>query len=530
MRDYKYSVLLFLLFIGIPAGIIISLSDFKYLIFFVILCIGIPASIMFAKAITSSESQYLTFFFMLCVGILLGFFLAYIVDLSDYKYLIFFFVLYVGVPLGIILAYGSKLWERIIIFMMVSFTCSLVGTINFESVEDYRGTSRGFEVGLVDMATLVILGVILLRHQAKIKMLPPGSFLFFLYIIFSVLSIQNSANSLYSWFEIFKMFKMYLYYWVWYNYLTDLNKIQQVIKMLPIIVIYIFFYVVYQWKMGVYQPSGPLSHQNSLCMYIMTLGGIFLAALFELKMPQIKTTFITGVFGLCGLIELLTLSRAGVVAYAGCCAVVVFLSFSVKFKAKKVFVFMLIFMIGLTGLLFYANSIYDRFVNAPESSWESRKHLARSAKNMAAAGFFGVGLNNFGIRVNNRQYSPHMRDRPEDFKEGLVESIYLMIAAETGWVNMFVFLAFISLFFFANIRNIFYYRHSKVIYLPIGIAGGLAAIFLQSYLEWVLKQSPNFYQMMFFFAIIAAMSRIHKQDKKLSRADMANKELKIINF
>ncbi len=412
---------------------------------------------------------------------------------------------------------------------MVFFTCSLAGTINFESVKDYRGTSRGFEIGLVDLATLVIFGFMILKPKFKIKLFPPGSFLFFTYIIFSMLSIQNAANSLYSWFEILKMFKMFFYYMVWYNYFSDLNQIQKVIKMLPALVIYIFIMVVYQWKIGVYQPTGPFTHQNSLCMYIMTLGGIFLAALFELKMSQIKTAFIIGMFGLCGLIELLTLSRAGVVCYAGCCSVVIFFSFTVKFKAKKVFIFMAIFMIGLAGLLFYANSIYNRFMYAPESSMESRKHLAVSAKNMAKSDFFGVGLNNFGIKVNAEYpYSEHYM--PKDFKEGLVESIYLMIAAETGWLNMFIFIFFIAYFYVTNIRNIYYYRKSKMIYLPIAIAGGLAAIFLQSYLEWVLKQSPNFYQMMFFFAIITAMNRIHKQNMKRGKEDMEIAEFAVQNL
>lgn len=449
--------------------------------------------------------------------------------MSEYKFLIFFFVLVIGVPAGIVLAYCSKLWEKIIVFLMVFFTCSLVGTINFESVKDYRGTSRGFEIGLVDIATLVIFGFMILKPKYKIKLFPPGSFLFFIYIIISMLSIQNAANSLYSWFEIFKMFKMFFYYMVWYNYFVDLNQIQKVIKILPVLVIYMFLMVVYQWKMGAYQPGGPFTHQNSLCMYVMTLGGIFLAALFELKMSQFKTAFIIGMFGLCCLIELLTLSRAGVVCYAGCCSVVIFFSFTVKFQAKKVFIFMAIFMIGLGGLLFYANSIYNRFMYAPESSMESRKHLAVSARNMAKDGFFGVGLNNFGIKVNAEYpYSKHYM--PEDFKEGLVENIYLMIAAETGWLNMFVFMLFIMYFYVVNIRNIYYYRNSKMIYLSIAIAGGLAAIFLQSYLEWVLKQAPNFYQMMFFFAIIAAMDRIHKQNAKCSKEDMEIAELAIKNL
>ena len=186
-------------------------------------------------------------------------------------------------------------------------------------------------------------------------------------------------------------------------------------------------------------------------------------------------------------------------------------------------------MIGLGGLLFYANSIYNRFMYAPESSVECRKNLAASAKNMAKAEFFGIGLNNFGIKVNAEYpYSKHYM--PEGFKEGLVESLYLMIAAETGWLNMFVFIFFIAYFYLTNIRNIYYYRKSKMIYLPIAIAGGLAAVFLQSYLEWVLKQPPNFYQMMFFFAVIMAMNRIHKQNVKCSKEEIENAEFAIQNL
>ena len=449
-------------------------------------------------------------------------------DVSDYKYIIFFFMLFVGVPGGIILAYCSKLWEKIILFLMVFFTCSLVGTINFESVKDYRGTSRGFEIGLVDLATLVIFGIIMLKPKFKTKAIPPGTFLFLIYTIISMLSIQNSANGLYSWFEVLKMGKMYFYYWVWYNYFVDMNQIQKVIKILPYIVLYIFFSVVYQWKTGTYQPTGPFTHQNSLCMYVMTLGGVFLAALFELKMTEIRTVFTLGIFGLCALIELLTLSRAGVLCFAGCCVVVVFFSFSVKFKPKKIFILMMMIIIGITGLLFYANSIYNRFMYAPESSLESRQHLARSATNMANDKFFGIGLNNFGIKVNaDYPYSTHYM--PEGFKEGLVESVYLMIAAETGWVNMFVFITFLLYFFFLDIGNVYRYRRSKMVYLPIAIAGGMAAIFLQSYLEWVLKQSPNFYQLMFFFAIIAAMTRIHKQ-YPIHSEEIEEYEREIVNF
>jgi hypothetical protein len=448
--------------------------------------------------------------------------------LSEYKYIIFFIAVVVGVPAGIILAYISKLWERVFIFLMVFFTCNLSGTINFESVKDYRGTSRGFEIGIVDLAALIIFGFMIVKPRFKIK-LPPGTILYFTYTVISMLSIQNSANAEYSWFEILKMFKMYFYYLVWFNYFIDLNQIQRVIRILPVLVVYMFMMVLYQWKMGVYQPYGPFTHQNSLCMYVMTIGAIFLAAIFELKMKEFKAAYVIGIFGLCCLIEVLTLSRAGVACYAGCCAVVVFFSFSIRFKPKKVFIFMLMFMVALGGLLFYANSIWNRFMYAPESSMECRENLARSARNMAADGVFGVGLNNFGIKVNaDYPYSTHYM--PEGFKEGLVESIYLMIAAETGWFNMFVYITLLLYFYVINLRNIYRYRYSKMVYLPIAIAGGLAAIYLQSILEWVLKQPPNFYQLMFFFAVIAAMSKIYKRNSKLTKEERMEAEYNVINL
>jgi hypothetical protein len=421
--------------------------------------------------------------------------------------------LLIGVPAGVIVAYGSKLWERIIIFLMIFFTCNLAGTIHFESVKDYRGTSRGFEIALVDLAALIIFFVIVMKPQYKIKLLPKGSLIYFVYLLFSILSIQNSANALYSWFEVLSMVRMYFYFWVWYNYFKDFENIEYVVKIMPVLVVYIFLLAVYQKRMGYYQPSGPFPHQNSMSMYTMTLGAIALSMLCELKMSQFKTLFILGVFGMASLIEILGLSRAGVVCYAGCCFVVLFFSFLIRYNPRKILVASLIAFVGLAGVLSYANAIYERFMYAPESSLECRKNLATSATNMANDKFFGIGLNNFGIKVNSDYpYSTHYM--PPGFKEGLVESVYFMVAAETGWLNMIVFIFMLLYLYIVNLMNIFRYRKSKMLYLPIALAGGLSAVYLQSYLEWVLKQTCNYYQLMLFFAIIMAMNRLYKNNTK----------------
>ena len=433
--------------------------------------------------------------------------------LSELKYIIFTLVLVAGVPAGVILAMSSKLWERVIVFLMIFFTCNLMGTIHFCSHRLYRGTSRGFEITLVDLATLVLFFVIVIKPKYKVKLFPPGSLLYFLYLLVSIISIKNSANTLFSWFEVLSMVRMYFYFWVWYNYFSDIKNLETALKMLSIIIVFIFLYVAYDKRMGDYQPNGPFAHQNSMSMYMMVLGGWTLAMLCEVKMDQIKTIIVTILFGMCSAAEMLGLSRGGVVCYAGCCAVVIFFSFLVKYKARKMVIVILIGCVGFCGLLLYANAIYERFMYAPKSSLECRKNLATSAINMANDKFFGIGLNNFGVKVNAEYpYSEHAM--PKGFKEGLVETIYLMVAAETGWMNLGIFILMLLYFFILNVINIFRYRRTPYVYIAVGIAGGLSAIYVQSSLEWVLKQTCNFYQMMFMFAIVVSMSRIYKEETK----------------
>ena len=53
-------------------------------------------------------------------------------------------------------------------------------------------------------------------------------------------------------------------------------------------------------------------------------------------------------------------------------------------------------------------------------------------------------------------------------------------------------------------------------YIPLAIIGALTSVYIQSTLEWVLKQTNNFYQVMFIFAIIGVVSRLlqNEEDKR----------------
>ena len=267
--------------------------------------------------------------------------------------------------------------------------------------------------------------------------------------------------------------------------------------------------------MGIWQARGPFPHQNSLVMYTIVLNSVVLAYIMN-KKQRIKLFWWITTFALGSLCIVSTFSRAGIVCFVLSCMVIMMLSFTNSVNPRKVGVTILIMFIGLLGAIRSMDSIITRFETAPEESANTRKMLAMSAVNMANERTFGVGINNFGIKVNPPyNYSNHIEELTEESQAGLVETIYLSYASETGWHNMVVYFVLLFYFYFKNLSNYVKYRHSDYTWLPIGLAGGLMGIYMESALEWVLKQSNNFYQLMLCFALIGSMDRLYQDKQKL---------------
>ena len=110
----------------------------------------------------------------------------------DLKSLFGLTVLPGSIVAGIIAASLSKK-VRDLFFLALVATCPLIERldVNFVSREWYRGTSRGFEVSILDvLAISVLAGSILAPRQGQSRMYWPASFglmlLFFLYAGFNV--------------------------------------------------------------------------------------------------------------------------------------------------------------------------------------------------------------------------------------------------------------------------------------------------------------------------------------------------------
>lgn len=432
--------------------------------------------------------------------------------LSQLKYPIFFLFILTAVPVGTILSKKYRSVEKAIFFLTIFFTCKEV-TVNFVSRETFRLTTRGFEIGMVDCLVIILLMVTLSRNRGTQK--PKGAILFIMYLFFSVISIVNSESYLFSFFEVSKMLRMYFFLWVLYNYIDSEEKIIDMMKYISIIIIYIFLTVLKQkYVDGYFQTPGPFPHQNSLVMYMIIFNSLVLSYLLNYKNSNFF--YWSMVFGMGAVVIVSTLSRAGMAVFAMSCFIIFSLSIFNRFSFRKIVVLVFAMIVGTVVLAKAMDSIMERFETAPEESKQVRVLLAQAAVKMANDKVLGVGLNNFGIKINPPyKYGNHIEHKGDgDVKNGLVETVYLMVAAETGWHNLFIFILWLLTMYYYNVRNFFIYRKTKMVFVPVGLMGALAAIYAESTLEWVLKQTHNFFQLMLIFAIIGTMYRKRIMNEK----------------
>ncbi|WP_231876843.1 O-antigen ligase, partial [Oleiphilus sp. HI0080] len=258
-------------------------------------------------------------------------------------------------------------------------------------------------------------------------------------------------------------------------------------------------------------------HQNSLTLYISILGSLALAKVLNDRSANAPLWFL--LFGMSAFCVLSTLSRAGLALFALNSIIVFCVSMFLndreqKFLRRRKWIIVIIMpLVGSAALYKASDSIIERFSTAPEESGLTRIYLAQAAVKMANENILGVGLNNFGHKINDPYpYGAHIPKEisPDSTRRGLVETAYLMIAAEAGWLALGAFLLMLLYFYFVNLVNLIRMKDHPARYIAVALLGALTQVYLQTSLEWVIKQTNNYYQLMFVFALIAAMKRMRQ--------------------
>ncbi|MBQ9338455.1 MAG: O-antigen ligase family protein [Lentisphaeria bacterium] len=432
------------------------------------------------------------------------------------KYL-FFFAAMAGIAPMVMLLVCNRLCVRWAVFALLMPLLAFNSTaINFYSHELYRGTSRGMEISLIYIIAVGLLISLVLR-RGWIRWVPGwGARIYLLYFLASIPSITNAANGLFSFFELWKMVMIYLVFLAVYNYL-DYSKgdFDIILNAVAVIIAVNFLTIVRQHFQGYYQVRALFPHQNSLAMFMMMAGLLFFSRSFNYQ-EGLKGLLYFGIFLLASATLFRTYSRGAIFCYPLAGMVTMFCSFLKGISPRKVLLTGMIMVVGLAGMLIFLPRVIQRFLNAPESSGQTRKDLARAAVNMMEDHpFAGVGLNNWGIKINPPyDYSRHRdarRGQSEDYKDGIVETIYLLVGAECGIPCLLILLSWFGFYWLSAFRLMWTLRRSRFFYLPAGIFGALSGAFLQSTLEWILKQQINFMWMMVLFAILSYLNCNHRE-------------------
>ena len=427
------------------------------------------------------------------------------------KYLIFLIAFAGVLPLGYVLALNGKFIRYAFFAVLLPVMMFNQVSINFFSHETYRGTSRGMEVSLVYLIAGAMLIAMLLLYQKKPLLPDAGSKIYWIYFLLCLPSLAEADNALYSWFEFWKMIMMYIVFLCTYYYLYWTRDFNTVLTSFGIVATVTFLTVVNQHIKGIHQANGFFPHQNSMGMYMCLVAPVFFAYYFN-RNKGWKRFLFSGFFLAASAACMRTYSRGAMVCLPVGCAITTLLSLRYQFHFRKIQILLPIFLLCFFGALLLLPNIIKRFENAPKESLMTRQNLAASAWSMMKdKPFTGVGLNNWGIKINPPypycEYRYGNKRIAKDFKEGIVETSYLLVGAECGFLALAAFLSWLGYYYIAACKLVKKLRRTTLFYIPAGIVGGLTAVYLQSTLEWVMKQQVNFIQMMILFAMVGILNK-----------------------
>ena len=431
------------------------------------------------------------------------------------KYLIFLIAFLGVLPLGYILTMNRKYMRYAFFAVLLPVMMFNQVSINFFSHETYRGTSRGMEVSLVYLIAVAMLVGMCILHGKKSLFPDTGSKIYWIYFLLCIPSLMNADNMLYSWFELWKMIMMYIVFLCAYYYLYYTRDFNTVMTGFGIIATVTFLTVVFQHVKGIHQANGLFPHQNSMGMFMNLIAPVFFAYYFN-RNKGWKRFMFAFFFLVASAACMRTYSRGAMVCLPFGCAITTLLSLRYQFHMRKIQILLPIFLVCFFGALALLPNIIKRFENAPKESLMTRQYLAASAWNMMKdKPFAGVGLNNWGIKINPPypycEYRYGNKRIAKDFKEGIVETSYLLVGAECGFLALAAFLAWLGYYYIAAWKLVKQLRRTNLFYIPVGIIGGLSSVYAQSTLEWVMKQQVNFIQMMVLFATLGILFKYSKQ-------------------
>jgi hypothetical protein len=386
--------------------------------------------------------------------------------------------------------------------------------VNFLGEYWYRGTSRGIELTLVDIAVwgLLIATVLLPRYRESRWYWPAGLWLMLLYFAYCGFSVATSEPKLFGLWELTKVLRGLLVFVTAAIFVRTRRELMLLVLALGCAVgLEAIFGIEQRVLKGVYRVPGTLDHENSLSLYLCTVCPVLLASALS-NWPRWVRWFC----GLCcvlgALLVMMTLSRAGIPIFGVVMTGTAFFCTSWRITRRKIMVSGAVVAGAALLLVTSWDSLVMRFGQASlseeflkEDAVETRGVYWRIVFAIAEEEPYGVGLNNWSYAVS-KNYGPLLGYRYDDYdmvrwdpdKDKVDEtnhappahSLAVITWGELGLPGLCVFGLLWLRWFQVGLTFLKGRLNSDPMHrLGIGLLFGAVGLFAQSITEWTYRQT-----------------------------------------
>ena len=444
------------------------------------------------------------------------------------------------------------LWKRAreIFFVIMVFLAPMTEyfDVNFVSRDWYRGTTRGFEISLVDLLSLSLLvSLVLVPQRGQRRGYWPASFgLMLLLAFYACFNVAIADPKLFGLFELSKIARGILIFLAVAFYVRSDRELRVLLGTLAVVVCFEALVALKQrYLNGVHRVYGSIDDSNSLSFFFCITVPVLTATLATQSTKRLKLLAAAAVALACvGVV--LTISRTGVLTLALMLLVVTVTTMSWKINARKI-MFGLVAVVGLTAISVKSwKTLATRFASSNmKSEYGNNREMGRGYYIRIALAIsedrnFGVGLNNWSFWASNL-YGPKLGYHFVPYKgtdhqpsnvvpdgsnvdmaqAAPAHSLAALTLGELGVPGVILF-GFLWLRWFQMGIGFLFRRCPEMMWrIGTGLFFAVLAMFLHSLTEWVFRQSPIYYVC---HILVGAMASLYRAKKWIRREERQARE------
>ncbi|MFN2431244.1 MAG: O-antigen ligase family protein [Gemmatimonadota bacterium] len=421
-------------------------------------------------------------------------------ELRDLLFPLFLLLAFFG---GIAAGMSTKI-QRVLFALLLLTTMRHIADIQLGYDQDFigrqRGTVWGFRFTFNDMMAIPLyLGLFVgsLVRPDGFRWFPRGSLAIWLLFAAEVVSLTAANEVIYGLYELNNVLLGFIVFAAVANFIRTENDLRFATVLLVLaaaIPAAVGFKQHFQFLLGqpyISRVTGTTVHPNLLSMYLNML----LPLCLVLGLTVQRWTLRIALFGIClvgAASVMFTVSRGGVAALAFGYGVAtgLWLLFS-RTGNKPLKLVMLILFLVPVGVK-WSPLLFERMesANAKASSRGRQALTDRGFEIWRTSPVVGVGVNNYAHQENTAN----------------VHNTYVLYLAELGVVGLSALILLFAAFFLNALRNVWRAPPRSLLRIVnMGVAAGLASLYLQLYAEFAIR-SENIHYLFFIFGGIIAGS------------------------